>query len=142
MIDQIDAILREAVERIGAQTSCSLVLRRGAGLIRVASSDSRAATCDEVEVLERRGPCVQAMDHLSGVLIPDLSADGRWPSWRDQATQLGFRSAAALPAYIGSGAALTLNLYSDQIDPWDAESLVHADAQVQELAALLAAPRP
>lgn len=141
MIDQVDAILREAVERIGSHTSCSLVLRHGAGFVRVASSDARSARCDEIEVLEHRGPCVQAMDHLSGVLVPDLSADERWPAWRDEAISVGFRSAAALPAYVGDGTVLTLNLYSELLDPWDGDALVRADVHVQEVAALLADDR-
>jgi hypothetical protein len=138
MSSRVDAILRDAATRIGSETSCSVILRHAGGLTRVASSDERSASCDEVEVAERGGPCVLAMDQVSGVLVPDLAADERWPTWRDRAMAVGFRSAAALPAYVGDGAVLVLNLYSDMLDPWDGEALVRADVHVQEIAALLA----
>jgi len=136
---QIDAILREAAERVGAETSCSVILRHAGGFTRVASSDVHAATCDDAEIADRRGPCVLALDQLSGVIVPDLSTDDRWPLWRDRAITEGFRSAAALPAYVAEGAALALNLYSEHLDPWDAAALVRADVHVQQIAALLAA---
>jgi hypothetical protein len=138
MSSRVDTILRDAATRIGSQTSCSVILRHAGGLTRVASSDERSASCDEVEVSERGGPCVLAMDQLSGVLVPDLGADERWPIWRDRAVAVGFHSAAALPAYVGDGAVLALNLYSDLLDPWDGDALVRADVQVQEIAGLLA----
>lgn len=138
MSSRVDAILRDAATRIGSQTSCSVILRHAGGLTRVASSDDRSASCDELEVSERGGPCVLALDQLSGVLVPDLGTDERWPTWRDRAMAVGFHSAAALPAYVGGGAVLALNLYSDLLDPWDGDALVRADAQVHEIAALLA----
>ena len=137
MAADIEAILVEAAERIGRETSCSVILRVNSGLTRVASSDERAAGCDDAEVRDRRGPCVLAMDQLAGVIIPDVALETRWPAWVAAATSAGFRSGAALPAYVADGMATALNLYSEALDPWDADALVQADGYVQAIARAL-----
>jgi len=134
MTADVQQILTDAAERIGGATSCSIILRMELGLRRVASSDPRAAACDDAEVAERGGPCVVAMDQLSGVIVPDVSLETRWPGWVAAAEAGGFRSGAALPAYVQDGVVLALNLYSEKVDPWDAEALVRADAYAQKVA--------
>lgn len=134
MTNPIDAILQEAAARIGASTSCSVIVRQAGGHRRVASSDERSAACDDAEVREGRGPCILAMDQLSGVIVADVHEERRWPGWRDAVVAAGFRSAAALPAVVGGGTAAALNLYSDLRDPWDAEALVRADGEMQRVA--------
>lgn len=133
----LDAVLREAAEHIGHETSCSVLVRLDGGLVRAASSDERAAACDDAEVRDRRGPCVLAMDQLAGVIVPDVDLETRWPEWTDAAKAAGFRSGAALPAYVGDGVVAALNLYSESVDPWDAEALVRADGYVQRVAGML-----
>ncbi len=133
----VQEILDAAADRIGGATSCSVILRAALGLRRVASSDDRAAACDDAEVAERGGPCVLAMDQLSGVIVPDVSLETRWPGWVAAAEAGGFRSGAALPAYVRDGVVLALNLYSRQLDPWDAEALVRADGYAQDVARVL-----
>lgn len=140
-MDEFDDILRDAAERIGASTSCSVILREGGGYARVASSDARSAACDDAEIGEGRGPCVLAMDQLSGVIVPDITEEDRWADWCATALAQGFRSAAALPAYIDDDVVASINLYSDLRDPWDAEALVRADIEVQRVAATIAARR-
>ena len=103
----------------------------------MASSDARSAACDDAEVQEGRGPCVLSMDQLSGVIVPDVGEERRWPGWRAAVVDAGFRSAAALPAVIGDEMVAALNLYSDLRDPWDAAALVRADGELQRVAAEL-----
>lgn len=134
MTADLQQILVEAAERIGAATSCSVIMRMEHGLRRVASSDPRSAACDDAEVAERGGPCVLAMDQLSGVIVPDVTLETRWPGWRTAADAGGFRSGAALPAYVQDGVVIALNLYSALVDPWDAEALVRADGYTQDVA--------
>ena len=134
MTTDLQQILTGAAEQIGAATSCSVIVRMELGLRRVASSDPRAAACDDAEVAERGGPCVLAMDQLSGVIVPDVALETRWTGWGAAAEAGGFRSGAALPAYVQDGVVLALNLYSDRLDPWDAEALVRADGYAQQVA--------
>jgi hypothetical protein len=139
MTDRLEPLLREAAARIGTESSCSVILRLDGTLSRVASSDERAAACDDAEVAERAGPCVLALDQLSGVLVPDAADERRWPGWVQAVQEVGFRSGAALPAYVGGGVAVALNLYSDRLDPWDADALVTGDRYAQEVAEIIRA---
>lgn len=134
MSADIEAILFDAADHIGRDTSCSVIVRVAAGLTRAASSDARSAACDDAEVRDRRGPCVLAMDQLAGVIVPDVALETRWLAWTEAATEAGFRSGAALPAYVTDGVVAALNLYSEAVDPWDADALVRADRYVQAIA--------
>ncbi|MEN1974442.1 GAF domain-containing protein [Cellulomonas sp. P4] len=130
----LDAFARQAAERVGVPTECSIILRQHDLLQYVASSGERAAECDRVEVEEADGPCVSALQQLRGELVLDIAADERWPAWRTVALERGFRSAAALPALVDAESTLALNLYADVVDPWDRETLVAMDRFTQEIA--------
>lgn len=138
MTGRINQLMQQAAEEIGAESFCSLILRHPGGLTHVVGDHPQPAERAQVAVRAEQGPCVDAMDQLSGVLIPDVVAEERWPQWRTEVLDAGFRSAAALPAYVGSGAVVALNLYSEQLDPWDADILVRADSWIHEIAAILA----
>ncbi len=130
----LTAYAHEAAARVGVPTECSIIVRRHHLLADVASSGERAAHCDHVEVLAGEGPCVLAIQQLRGELVPDVLADDRWPAWRDAAIGSGFRSAAALPGQVDADTTVALNMYSDELDPWDADALVGMDRLVQEMA--------
>lgn len=130
----LDDFAAGAADRLGEDTHCSITLLRGGTLAWVGTSDDRAGRCDAVEVEVRDGPCVDSMERLSGVIVPDLQSETRWPQWRQAALDAGFRSAAALPAYVDDETTVALNLYSDVVDPWDTARLVGMDSYVQEIA--------
>ena len=133
----LDDYARAAAERVGVPTECSIILRHHHLLRYVASSGDRAALCDVVEVEAGEGPCVVAIQQLRGELVPDVLAAELWPAWRRAATDQGFRSAAALPAVVDADTTIALNLYSDDVDPWDRDALVGMDRLVQEMAELV-----
>ncbi|MBB2925516.1 GAF domain-containing protein [Cellulomonas cellasea] len=130
----LDDYAAGAASRLGQGTHCSITFRRAGSLAYVGSSDERAQHCDAVEVAEGVGPCVTAMEQLSGVLVPNLLLELRWHRWREAATQAGFRSAAALPAYVDPETTVALNLYADVLDPWPGPTLVSIDTYVHEIA--------
>ena len=132
--DHLDDFAVRAGHHLGSGTHCSVSLRHlGEDRLAAASSD-RSAACDEVEYRTGAGPCVTAMDHLQVVLVPDVLDDTRWPSWREVTLAHGFRSAAAVPAHVAEGAEVALNLYSDDVAPWDRDALVRADMYAQQIA--------
>lgn len=134
LLDSLDAYARIAADRLGASTQCSLILREHHVLRYVASSDPRAARCDQVEVARGEGPCVLASQQIRGEIVPDVLAEVRWPAWRAAALECGFRSAAAVPARVDGDAVVALNLYSPELDPWDRETLVGMDVYAHEVA--------
>lgn len=134
----LDQYTQGAADRLGVGTFCSVTISDGGSLSQVASNDPRAEACDQVEVREGAGPCIQAMDQLHGVLVEDIETDHRWPSWRQAALDNGFRTAVALPGYVDDDVTVAMNAYSEQAQPrWTAQQLVGIDAYVQEFAAAL-----
>jgi hypothetical protein len=133
-LSYLEPIVRDTTDTLGAGTSCSVLVARDGVLLPGPSSDPRSASCDQVEVDEGGGPCVLAMAQLRGVLVVDVATETRWDPWRRRAIEVGFRSAAALPGYIATGSLVALNLYSERVDPWDAQMLTVADGFAQQLA--------
>lgn len=138
MPSHLEPLVHAAAEAIGPGTFCSVLVARDGVLRPGPSSDPRSASCDAVEVEEGGGPCVLAMAQLRGVLVVDVATETRWEPWRQRATEVGFRSAAALPGYVSTGVLVALNLYSDQVDPWDAQRLTLADSYAQQMAEAIA----
>lgn len=133
-LSSLDAYAREAAARVGVPTECSILVRRHHLLEQVASSGERAERCDRVEVETAEGPCVLAIQQLRGELVTDVLAEERWPAWRAAAAEAGFRSAAALPGQVDADTTVALNLYAEDVDPWDRDALVRMDRLVQEVA--------
>lgn len=132
--DHLDDFALRAGHRLGASTEVSISLRLEGSDRLAASSSERSARCDVVEHSAEAGPCVAAMDHLQVVLVPDIADDTRWQAWQRAALDEGFRSAAGVPAHVGPGAVIALDLYSEQVDAWSAEALVQADMFAQDIA--------
>jgi len=122
-----------AATHLGVSSECSITLRRAGHVRRTASSSDRAGLCDDVESQEHSGGCIQAMDELRVVLIPDLVTEDRWHDWTHAALTAGFRSAAAFPSYAGPGAEIAFNVYSEELNPWTRDVIVRADMYAQQI---------
>ncbi|WP_146931326.1 GAF and ANTAR domain-containing protein [Cellulomonas xylanilytica] len=122
-----------AASHLGMRSECSISLRRDGQNRRSASSSERAGHCDDVENRDLEGGCIEAMDQLRVVLVPDLEAEESWPAWVRASLDAGFRSAAAFPAYAGAGAEIAFNVYSELVDPWDRDTIVRADMYAQQV---------
>jgi hypothetical protein len=133
----LEDFILHAAYHLGADIECSISIRDDGVTRRVASSGPRAARCDEVEYANDSGPCVAAMDTLSVELVPDISAEERWPEWGRASLAEGFRSAAAFAVHVGPRADAALNIYSDLVDPWDRDRIVRADVYAQQLGLVL-----
>jgi GAF domain-containing protein len=77
----------------------------------IACSDDRVLTADRLQYQLGEGPCMDAVWTDGVFIIPDLTADGRWPRWAPQAAGLGIH--ASLSVHLFTDATLgSLNLYS------------------------------
>ena len=130
----LDRYAHGASDRLGPDTCCSITLKERGALMQVGSSDPRAAACDRLETELADGPCIQAMDQLSAVMVSETGHDGRWPAWEAAAVANGFRSMVAMPGYVDDDTTVGVNMYSDRTDGWDAHRLVGMDVYVQEIA--------
>ena len=132
--DYLDDFALRAGRHLGTTTEVSISLRHGGRDRLAASSSDRAARCDEVEYSTGAGPCITAMDLMQVVIVPDILDDTRWESWRRAALDDGFRAGAGVPAHVADGVEIVLNLYSEDLDPWDPALIVRADTYAQQVA--------
>lgn len=130
----LDALAGRAAGLFAPHTEVSITLRHHGANVRAASSDDRAARCDQVENRLDDGPCITAMEQLAAELVPDVAAEARWAAWCAQATEERFASALAMPAHVAHGFSLAVNFYSSLPDPWQPRALVAADAFAQRVA--------
>lgn len=111
----------------------SVTMRQAGVSVRAGSSSDAAARCDQAEALDDAGPCVDAMDAGSRLVV-SVEEAAHWEQWSRQARAEGYVSAAAVPAAVADDVAVALNLYSRTPDPWTAELLTAADSFAQLVA--------
>lgn len=136
MHEILDAFADAAPARTGVP-ACSVILRTGDRFDQVASSDPAAAACDQLEVDDGAGPCLEAIRRLSSVVVDDLDGDARWPRWNRRARGHGYRSFIALPGYVDETTTVALNAYSRLPTAWTRDDVIRIDRYVQELATTL-----
>lgn len=130
----LDDFALRAGRHLGTDTDVSITVRHAGRDRLAASSDPRAARCDEIEHAAGAGPCITAMDLMQVVLVPDIVDDTRWESWRRASLDAGYRSGAGIPAHVADGVEIVLNLYAERVDPWDRTAILRADTFAQQVA--------
>lgn len=136
--DYLADFAARAADRIVPGTECSITLRLRADDRRAASSSERSARCDQAEIIAGAGPCVTAIDEMRVLAGREVWSDPRWPEWSATTTEVGFRSAAAVPASAGPDARIALNLYHDEPGLWDDDGLARAGDFAHEIGRVVA----
>jgi hypothetical protein len=129
--------VRLAARHLGC--AASITMQQQGAVLRVASSDGRAALCDQVATRLGAGPCIAAMEQLRTVVVPRVADGVSWSAWRARAAQEGFASSVAVPAPVGRGVSVSLNLYATREDAWDAAALAEAHEHARRLGGEVAA---
>lgn len=135
--DFLERVTVRMARHVAPATHASITLRRPGDVRTVASSDARAAVCDTVEYEAGSGPCLAAIHDQQTYVVPDVTAETRWPEWAAAARAAGFMSGAAVPVEVRPGVAMALNLYSERKDAWSGASLNRATVLAHEVARTL-----
>jgi GAF domain-containing protein len=122
---------RRAAAVLGADIETSVMVREHGVSLRAGSSSAAAARCDQAESMANAGPCIDAMDQHSALVVPVVAEAERWDRWREQALADGYVSALAVPAVVDDSVSVALNLYSRAPDPWTPELITAADGYAQ-----------
>ena len=98
----VQQVVELAADRVHAGSSCGLTLRRDGRTRTVASSDALANQVDELQYDAGTGPCLEAMDTQTVVLVVDLGIEDRWGDYRltpsAKASGLPCRSRSRVPS--------------------------------------------
>jgi len=103
----------------------------------VCATDDVSATVEDLQLTLGEGPCVDAADTGTPVMVSDLCgssdiARDRWPAFMQGAARAGVKAVFALPLRIGAISVGVLDLYRDRPGELSAEvlsaALMAADA--------------
>jgi GAF domain-containing protein len=118
-------------------THCGITMGRERDVAQVVGSDEVAVRMDELQYLEGRGPCLEAMRTGRLVHVPDVAADERWGGYREHAQALGVRSVLALPLVVDGESLGALNLFGERAGSFDEAATARAEAFTDQAATTL-----
>ncbi len=103
-----------------AYAGITLVSTIDGGVATPAASHKYAALLDEVQQKHHEGPCLHAAQRGEAVLVNDIAADDRWPSYRQEAlTSTPVRSVLSLPMFADARRLGALNAFAENPDAFD-----------------------
>ena len=130
---------------VSGEVFCGITLARRKKYDTVGSSGPRALAMDEIQYGFGDGPCLSAIREARTELVPDVTAEPRWPEFMAAVFEHGVRSILAVPFELEQeDARAALNLYAlnehafspGTIDA--AESYVHIASGSLQLAVRIA----
>ena len=104
----------------------------------VAASDDRFRHLEELQIRHQQGPCLDAFETKQLIGAEDLTADPRWPAFRDAALARRVRAVLASPLPYNQDAVGVVAVLSEDRRPWSPEGEL-ALLAFTDLAALLVA---
>ena len=114
----LDGVTRYAATTLsraaGARVECAVTLWRRKRAVTIAGSSDEAILLDGVEQSLGDGPCLEALETLQPVLLPDTHTDTRWPEYSKTLTAAGTGSVLGIPLALGKDASAALNFFAPQ----------------------------
>ncbi|MFI2102834.1 ANTAR domain-containing protein [Isoptericola sp. NPDC019693] len=116
----LDESAIRAAAVLGHGVEASISLREHGISLRAGSSTPGAGRCDQAEARADAGPCIDAMRRgaVLTTAVPDVVPG--WEAWRAAAEAEGFVQALAVPAEVGPGVRVAINVYSRTGGDWPA----------------------
>ena len=122
IIDFLDTLAQYGIDLLGA-SACGILLADQAGKLNLVAASTEQARLLELSQLQNaEGPCLDAYRSLSLVTCPDLTSDGRWPTFARSALDAGFRGVHAVPMRLREQAVGAFNLFTAGTGALDAEA--------------------
>ncbi len=117
--DRPEEVFQFALDRVspvvGATFACVYLVDGASELMRLAAAhnwpERFTPFLGEMRVRLGFGPSGEAASERRAIEVPDIFADPSLEDWQEVATELGFRSLAALPLQTGSGVLGTVTFY-------------------------------
>lgn len=103
----------------------------GATMLFVQSDDSvvtpawatpEARAADTAQHDTGQGPCLSAMQEHETIVVEDMASEDRWPQWRAEVSDLGWRSMVGLRLFVAEDTMGALDLYSTRPRGFDEHS--------------------
>lgn len=103
--------LTDQVVQVLGVDGAGVSIARNGDLAFLAATDRDTASVEQHQATTGDGPCHRTFASGRQILVPDIEAEQRWPSWREAALAIGFRAAATLPLPVDHDRIGVLDLY-------------------------------
>lgn len=128
-------IVTLAVETVPGCTDCGVSVRRRDGHLDTLECTSPVVReADEEQDRLGEGPALQVDRKFGALVVPDVTADQRWPRWGQVALGLGLRSLLCLELPARSRPPAYLTLFAAEQDAFDATDLALASIYARHAA--------
>jgi hypothetical protein len=111
----LNALMVSAVETLGFDAA-TISARHADALTTIAATNQQWIALDEAQYHAEDGPCVAVLDPRDSILVDDISAEDRWPEFRQTAGHFGINSSLSvhIPTPELDDVQASLNLYARQ----------------------------
>ena len=122
--ETLDAIVQATRSSVPAFDHVSISVRNGDGTLETkAGNDQLVWELDSVQYDLEEGPCVDAIEHGSVVVVENLRHEQRWPRYTRAALAKGVRSQVGVRLFGAGKHVAGLNLYNTKTDDVPQESV-------------------
>ncbi len=123
-----------------AADSAGVLRHHRSGDTSTASTDSRVAEAQQLQLELDEGPCLDALrdDAPDVVWAADLEHESRWPTWTPRARALGYRSVLSMGLRTTGRRFGSLNVYSARPDAFGVDDRAVAALMAQHASLALA----
>ena len=92
----------------------------------VAANNEASAAMETAQQDSQQGPCHDAYQTLTPVLVTDLADHADWSVFRAQAHQIGYQSVAGIPMALNGKRFGVINVYSCDVRTWTDDDIAAA----------------
>jgi ANTAR domain-containing protein/GAF domain-containing protein len=117
--DYLTSVARRLHADCGDVAGCAVTLAVDGRPVTIGSSSPVALAVDEKQYEIGTGPCLTALDTGTGLYVPDLARDERWPVYGPAAAELGAACCVSVPVLVEGVALAVVKVYSGLVDGLD-----------------------
>jgi transcriptional regulator with GAF, ATPase, and Fis domain len=122
----LDKIAQLAKRTIPGAGEVSVTLLHGNTPRTAAFTGELALALDEKQYERGYGPCMEAADTTTSLLVPDTGSEQRWPGWAASAAQAGVHSSLSVGLPVHEDVTGALNIYATIPKAFDDDAITIA----------------
>jgi diguanylate cyclase (GGDEF)-like protein len=133
----LDHLVQRIVEIMPVSAAGVTLIVDGAPPRYIAASDESALRYEQLQSEVGEGPCLLAFRSGEAVVVPDIAAEARFPTFAPAAREAGLAAVFAFPLRHGDGQLGALDLYRETTGPLSDDDLEAAQTLADVAAAYL-----
>ncbi|MFB9323626.1 GAF and ANTAR domain-containing protein [Cryptosporangium minutisporangium] len=127
LLSTLEEVSKLAARVVPGTDAVSIMTFQDGRPTAVAYSDTWAKELDELQFVEREGPCLDATRTGNLFRVRDLAEETRWPAYVERAAAAGARSSVSIPLHAEGANFGAMNLYARKPDAFSSEAVALAE---------------